>query len=144
MQSHSTGGKRGSRTASNATTLTIPIDIPSAKPTIAELNAGRLVMSIPASVAHPYVLETQVYVQTAFDGTTPQLLVGTTATGNEIVASGDVTEGTPGFYPASNAVKKNFFTASTLVYVSISATDMTVGRALLIFRSYEVNTKSIS
>lgn len=141
---HSIGAKASTRLACNRTEVSYPIDIPSKHPSLANLNAGKLLAFIKATTLKPCIIEAEVYVQTAFDGTTPQLLVGTSATGNQLIASGDVTEGTPGFYPANNAVKKLYISADTSIYCSISATDMTVGRAHILLKITELNMKSLS
>lgn len=87
--------------------------------TNATLAAGTAVKlcTIKADAKNPVLLETQAEVITAITGTAPVLTLGTSTTATEILASGDITEATPGFYPASNALKKLRITADTPIYV---------------------------
>jgi hypothetical protein len=72
---------------------------------------------ISASADKPVYVEVQAQVVTAFNAAgTNVLTVGTDTTANQWLGSGDITEGTPGFYPASNAVFKTRLLADTDVY----------------------------
>lgn len=72
---------------------------------------------ISASTAKPVLLEMQAEVITAWNGTTPQVTLGTTTpAANEYFGTGDITEATPGFYPANNAKVKKRITTDTTIY----------------------------
>lgn len=74
--------------------------------------------TLNASVGKPVYLEVQAEVITAWNGTTPQVTLGTTTpAANEYLASGNITEATPGFYPANNVVVKKRITTDTNIYV---------------------------
>lgn len=85
---------------------------------------GILLCTIQASPEKPVLLEPQIEVVTAFDaGTTNVLTLGTdAASANQLLASGDVTEGTPGFYPAGAGVGKKRLIANTNIYVKYAQT----------------------
>ncbi len=60
-----------------------------------------------ASAARPALLEIFAEVITAFNaGSGNVLTLGTDSTATQIFGSSDITEGTPGFYPAANAIFK--------------------------------------
>lgn len=88
------------------------------------IAAGILLCTIQASVAKPVLLETMVQVQTAFNAVTTNVLtLGTdAASANQILAAADITEGTPGFYPAGAGVGKVVLTANTDIYVKYTQT----------------------
>lgn len=85
----------------------------------ANINNGVKVATIRADATHPVLLEFFTEIITAFNaGTTNLLTVGSTqALANEFLAAGDITEGTAGFYPASNAIKKYRITVDTPIWI---------------------------
>lgn len=110
------------------------------------ISSAILVDTIKASTANPVIVNVQCSVNTAFNaGTTNVLTVGTSTTANEWLAAGDITEGTPGFYPASNAVAKFRLTADTKIYVKYTQTGTaaTTGAATVIVSTMAENTKPI-
>lgn len=102
------------------------------------IGSGVKVATIRADATHPVLLETWAEVVTAFNAVTTNVLtVGTdAASGNQILGSADITEGTPGFYPASNAKKMLRIVADTDIYLKYtqSGTAATTGRALIYMR----------
>lgn len=78
---------------------------------------GILVDTISASTDRPVHVEVSAQVVTAFNGSANVLTAGTSSTATEWLGSADITEGTPGYYPASNAVKKFRLTADTPIWV---------------------------
>lgn len=78
---------------------------------------GIIVDTISASTDRPVQVEVSAQVVTAFNGSANTLTVGTSSTATEWLGSADITEGTPGYYPASNAVKKFRLTADTPIWV---------------------------
>lgn len=116
---------------------------------------------ILASEENPVLLEFFAEVITAFDAeTTNVLTVGSDATATQFLGSGDITEGTPGFYPASNANKKYRVTADTDIYIKYASTGvlqvatatvvedtpgtLTAGNATLTFTSVKTGELEIS
>lgn len=85
---------------------------------------GVKVAQIRASTTHPVLLEFFAEVITAFNAASTNVLtVGSdAASGNQFLASGDITEATPGFYPASNANKKYRIEADTNIYLKYTQT----------------------
>lgn len=85
---------------------------------------GVLKARLSASAAAPLLVEFSAEVTTVFNAVTTNVLtVGSdAASANQFLASGDITEGTVGFYPASNAVKKYRLTADTDIYVKYTQT----------------------
>lgn len=83
------------------------------------------------------ILRATVKVKVAFNGTTPSFVVGTTATGSDIVAAGDVTEGTVGSYIANTGATLTFAN-DTQIFASLSGTTVTAGQAVVIIE-YSVN-----
>lgn len=80
--------------------------------------------TILASATHPVLLEIFAEVITAFDaGSTNVLTAGTDAAdANQLLAAADITEGTPGFYPAANATVKKRLVADTDIYLKYTQT----------------------
>lgn len=89
------------------------------------IGAGVQVDTISASVDRPVQAEVSAQVVTAFNGSTNTLTVGTSSTATEWLGSSDITEGTPGYYPASNAVKKFRLTADTPIWVKYTQNSAT-------------------
>lgn len=85
----------------------------------ATLQPGKKVMTIVASPRKPVLLKTFAEVTDVFNAGTANLLtVGTDAvSANQIMAAADITEGTLGFYPASNAIKKVRLIADTDIFI---------------------------
>lgn len=76
-----------------------------------------------ASADRPMLLEVFAEVETAFNaGTTNVLTLGTSSTANELLGSSDITEATPGFYPASNAIVKKRVVANTEIWAKYTQT----------------------
>lgn len=124
------------------------IQIPSVKPILYGSVAGLLFFTVnfndtgiasgvkkftlQASVDKPLLLEFSAEVITAFNAVTTNVLtVGSDTTANQFLAAADITEGTPGFYPASNANKLYRITANTDIYVKYTQTGTaaTTGKA---------------
>lgn len=102
--------------------------------------------TISAAADSPVQIEVSAQVITAFNaGTTNVLTAGTDTTANQWLAAGDITEGTPGFYPAANAVTKFRLTANTDVYVKYTQTGTaaTTGSAVIIIKESSEDTVSI-
>lgn len=88
------------------------------------IGSGVKMCTISADASHPVLLEIFAEVITAFDaGTTNVLTAGTdAASGDQLLAAGDITEGTPGFYPAANATVKKRLIADTDIYLKYTQT----------------------
>lgn len=79
--------------------------------------------TILASAIKPQLLEIFAEVITAFNAATTNVLtLGNTSTATEYLASGDITEGTPGFYPAANAIVKVRIVADTPIWAKYTQT----------------------
>lgn len=80
--------------------------------------------TIRADATHPVLLEIWAEVKTAFNAATTNVLtVGSdAASANQFLGSSDITEGTPGFYPAANAVVKKRIVADTDIFVKYVST----------------------
>jgi len=88
--------------------------------------------TILASVAKPVLLQLFCEIITAFNAVTTNVLTGgTNSTANQLLGAGDITEGTPGFYPSGAATGKLRITANTDIYVKYtqSGTEATTGKA---------------
>lgn len=99
-----------------------------------DIASGVKKATIRASATAPVLLEFSAEVITAFNAASTNVLtVGSDTTANQFLGSGDITEGTPGFYPASNAKKSYRITADTDIYIKYtqSGTAATTGRALI-------------
>lgn len=84
----------------------------------ADIIPGVRKCTLEATAERPLLLEFSAEVITAFDGASTNILtVGSTVKADEFLASGDITEGTAGFYPASNANKRFHIVADTDIYV---------------------------
>lgn len=84
----------------------------------AGIASGIQVDTISASPASPVQVEVSADVVTAFNAASSNVLTaGTSSTATEWLGSGDITEGTPGYYPASNAVNKFRLTTDTQIWV---------------------------
>lgn len=83
------------------------------------IDTGKKVCRIRATVERPVLLEFWARVSTAFNAATTNLLtVGSDfVSANQFLAAGDITEGTVGFYPASNAIKKYWLETDTDVII---------------------------
>lgn len=102
--------------------------------------------TINASEAVPVQIEVSCQVITAFNAVTTNVLtMGTDTTATQWLAAGDITEGTPGFYPASNAVKKFRLTAATDIYAKYTQTGTaaTTGAAVFIIKEWTEEVDSI-
>lgn len=90
----------------------------------ANIATGVLLTTIQASPAKPVLLESFVEVITAFNAVTTNVLtLGTdAAAANQILAAADITEGTPGFYPANAGLGRVRLTANTNIYVKFTQT----------------------
>lgn len=113
-----TGNIYGQRQASLACFHTYPVSFnTSGIATAVQLETFR------ATADKPLLVEISACVITAFNAASMNVLTaGTSTTSNEWLTSSDITEGTPGFYPASNAVKKFRLTADTPMYVKYTQT----------------------
>lgn len=93
-----------------AALLTFPVNYNDAG-----IDTGVRKCRIQASATKPVLLTVFANITTAFNAATTNLLtVGSSyAPADEFLAAADITEGTAGFYPASNASKKYWLTADT-------------------------------
>ncbi len=110
------------------------------------ISSGVLVDTIRATADRPVQVSVSCQVVTAFNAVSTNVLTaGTSTTATEWLASGDITEGTPGYYPASNAVAKFRLTADTPIYVKYtqSGTAATTGQAVLIIHEFQENLRAI-
>lgn len=94
---------------------------------------------IEASAGKPVLIEFWAEVVAAFNAVTTNVLTAGRSTDSgldDIITAGMITEGTPGFYPASNANVKIRFTADTLVQISYTQTGTaaTTGQAIFYAR----------
>jgi len=84
---------------------------------------GVLIGTVPAGT---FLVNVKVYVTTAFNAATTNVLVaGTTGTGTNLVSAADVTEGTIGVYTPANAANQGLgliFAADTDLFISFSQT----------------------
>lgn len=111
------------------------------------IASGVKVDTIKASATSPVQIEASAQVITAFNAASTNVLtVGTDTTANQWLAAGDITEGTPGFYPASNAVTKFRLTADTDVYIKYTQTGTaaTTGSAVILIKEFREDTNSIA
>lgn len=103
--------------------------------------------TISAAADSPVQIEVSAQVITAFNAVTTNVLTAGTdaASANQWLAAGDITEGTPGFYPANNVVKKFRLTANTDIYVKYTQTGTaaTTGSAVIIVKEWQEDTASI-
>lgn len=101
----------------------------------AGIATGVKVATIRADAKNPVLLEFSAEVITAFNAVTTNVLTAGSdaASANQFLAAGDITEGTPGFYPAANATKKVRIVADTDIWIKYtqSGTAATTGNALL-------------
>lgn len=90
------------------------------------------------STVHPVLLEIWAEVVTAFNATSTNVLTAGSdqASANQYLGSSDITEGTPGFYPASNAKKMVTLRADTDFWVKYTQTGTaaTTGQAVIYVR----------
>ncbi len=103
--------------------------------------------TIKASATKPVQIEVSCQVITAFNAVTTNVLTaGTDTTANQWLGAADITEGTPGFYPASNAVAKFRLTADTDVYLKYTQTGTaaTTGSAVFIIKEWSEDTAPIA
>lgn len=110
------------------------------------IASGVKVDTIKASATSPVQVEVSCQVITAFNaGTTNVLTAGTDSTATQWLGAGDITEGTPGFYPAANAVAKFRLTSDTDIYIKYTQTGTaaTTGSAVVIVKEWTENTESI-
>ncbi len=102
------------------------------------IAAGVKVATIRADAKNPVLLEFFSEVITAFNAlTTNEVTVGSNAAAaNQFLAAGDITEGTPGFYPAADANKKVRIVVDTPIYLKYAQTGTaaTTGLALVYIR----------
>lgn len=139
---NTTGNIQGTRQGSAVVTHSYPISFDTLG-----ISSGVKVDTIEASAFAPVQVEVSLQVITAFNAVTTNVLTaGTNSTATQWLGSGDVTEGTPGYYPASNAVAKFRLTADTDIYVKYTQTGTaaTTGAAVLIVREFTENTKAIA
>jgi hypothetical protein len=96
--------------------LVHPVDVAFNTP---DIQQGIRVATLRASASKPVLLKAECQVATAFNaGTTNELTVGTNqASANQILGSSDITEGTPGFYPAGLHTGKSVLTSDTEVWI---------------------------
>lgn len=130
MSADLTGAIQGQRQGSARTVHTFPVTF-----STSGIGSGKLLAVLRASATNPVEVEVSAQVVTAFDGGTPVLTVGTTTAATQWLASGDITEGTPGYYPASNASTKFRLVADTSIYAKYTsdASD-TAGAAVIIVK----------
>lgn len=91
----------------------------------AGIATGNSWFRVLASAERPVLVEFFAEVITAFNAVTTNVLTAgrsTDAGFDDILTSGNITEGTPGFYPASNANVKIRFTTDTDIWVSYTQT----------------------
>lgn len=139
---NTTGNIQGTRQGSAVVTHSYPIAI-----STVGISSGVKVDTIEASTFAPVHVEVSMQVVTAFNAVTTNVLTaGTNSTATQWLGAGDVTEGTPGYYPASNAVFKARLTADTDIYVKYTQTGTaaTTGAAVLIVREFTENIKAIA
>ena len=138
-----TGNIYGNRQGSVDVTHTYPIAF-----NTTEIASAILVDRIQASSWQPVQIELTVNVTEAFNaGSSNVISVGTSTTATEwINGATEISEGTPGYYPASNAVKKFRLTSDTPVYIKFvqTGTPATTGNAVVIIREYAENSKPIA
>ena len=99
------------------------------------IASGVLIGTVPAGAK---ITSVTVYVDTAFNAATTNVLTaGTTGTGTNLVATGDVTEGTAGVYTPTDGADQArglVFEADTDLFVSFTQTGTaaTAGAATII------------
>lgn len=116
---------------------------------------------ILASTIQPVLLSCMCEIITAFNAASTNVLtLGTNSTANQLLASGDITEGTPGFYPSGAGVGKLRITSNTEIWAKYTQTGsvaqvetavvvedtpgtLTAGNATLTFDSVLTGTLSI-
>lgn len=93
------------------------------------ITAGVKKARILASTTRPALLEFFANIITAFNATTSNILtVGSDiASADQFLAAGDITEGTIGFYPASNANKKYWLIADIDLYIRYNGGALATG-----------------
>ena|SRR5436190_24317616 len=131
--SHASGVQRGTRLGNNSVWHTIKLlasDFP---------NAGKKIFTIKASIAKPVFYRVFFYVDTVFTGTSPQILFGNGVGNANVMASGDITEGSIGFY---DNLYKFYVTINTNLY-ALSTGIVSTGKGVLFIETIEVNTKML-
>lgn len=88
------------------------------------IAAGVLLCTVQATEDRPVLIETAAQVVTAFNAATTNVVtLGTdAASANQLLAAGDITEATPGFYPTGAATGKMIVTANTNIYAKYTQT----------------------
>lgn len=89
-------------------------------------DASQDVVDLPAGAV---VTRVWASVEVAFNGTAPLLTVGITGSQEKYLAAADITEGTPGIYPAAGKGPFARNAAAETVKAFFSATTPTTGRA---------------
>jgi hypothetical protein len=93
---------------------------------------------VAGTVARPVLIEAWAQVETAFNAATTNVLtLGTdAASANQLLAAGDITEGTAGFYPAAGAVVRSVVTTTVDIYAKYTQTGTaaTTGKARFFVR----------
>lgn len=110
------------------------------------IASGVKVDTIKASTYAPVQIEVSAQVITAFNAVSTNVLtVGYDTTANQWLASGDITEGTPGYYPANNAVTKFRLTADTDIYIKYTQTGTaaTTGAAVIFVKEIQEDVSPI-
>ncbi len=141
MSANLTGNVYGERQASVHVIHTYVVNFNSTG-----VSSAILLDTIRATTDKPVQIECSAQVVTAFNAVSTNVLtLGSTTTATEYLASGDITEGTPGYYPASNAVTKFRLTSDTPLYVKYtqSGTAATTGQAVMIVKEFSENTRAI-
>jgi len=95
-------------------------------------------VDLAALEAGDVVIKTWAQVTQAFNGTSPELVLGDGTTANKYLAAADVTEGTPGVYPAAYKPPAAAETAAGTLRATVTGTGMSAGSA----RVYALLTKA--
>lgn len=118
--------------------LTFPVNFNDAG-----IAAAIKLFTMRATLLHPVLLEIWAEVVTAFNAASTNVLTlgSDQASANQYLASADITEGTPGFYPASNAKKMVTLRADGDVWMKYvqTGTAATTGAAVFYIRVTPLN-----
>lgn len=138
---HSLGNTYGTRQGSFEIVHSYPVQF-----NTTGIASAILVDTIRASAEYPVQVEVSAQVVTAFNAASTNVLTaGTDTTANQWLGSADITEGTPGYYPASNAVNKFRLTADTNIYVKYTQTGTAAntGAAVIFVKEWQENAIAI-
>lgn len=92
-------------------------------------TGGATTVDLAALDVGDVVIASWAQVLVAFNGTTPQLTLGNGVTANKFLADADVTEGTPGVYPATVKQAATAETVAGTLRATLTGSGISAGSA---------------